>query len=106
MDLRRALEQTETANNSNMLTQMEFCFTGFYVVEMALRFRVYGVFILRGWEWKWNIMDIFLVTLAFGDSLLQIIYSGDEAGTANFSFVRLLRILRLTRALRIFRAVR
>merc|ERR1719440_1796625 len=82
-EIRRAVHtSSDDTLPPQALATLEFCFTGFYFLELLLRFRVYGIFLLRGVDWKWNVLDIMLVTISVFDTVLGFVYKENEQASA------------------------
>jgi len=76
-------------------------FTYFYGVELLLKILVHRLYFLTNQEWRWNLLDIFLVALG----LLELCLNSYQS-SFNPLYLRGLRFLRLTKVFRMFRLMR
>lgn len=94
-----ALEVEATANLLQMFYYMDIVFSCSFTVELILRLTCDRWLFVFSPEWKWNLLDLFLVVSAAVEYLLV-------ASVVDISFFRLVRICRALRTLRIFRMFR
>jgi len=78
------------------LTIVDYCFYAVYLLELVLRFAVYGIFVLKS---HWVKFDTFLVTASTLDIVLNLVSTTEVLNQV--MLVRLLRLARLARALRL-----
>jgi hypothetical protein len=64
---------------------IEYFFTAFYFLELLLRIKVHGVFLLKSDDWRWILWDIVLVMLSFVDMVLYIHGYGGLFSSASLS---------------------
>jgi len=88
------------------MANLELVFLGWYVLELALRFSVYRLNFFFNVDWKWNLFDLFCVLPIH--LLVQAMMPQDKEGEGggNFSFARVMRILKMTKMLRVARVMR
>lgn len=89
---------------SNLQVLIEPIFAAWYVVELALKIAVHRKFFFTNKDLWFNILDLFLVTLALIEIFLNLIEAEQQGFDA--TFLRTLRIFKMARVLRMFRAVR
>jgi len=80
----------------------DLTFSVVFLAELILRMVSEEVRFLCGNNVKWNVLDMILVATAWSDIILDAM--GSSAG-ANYSFMRLLRVLRVMRSFRIVRVM-
>ncbi|CAE8589119.1 unnamed protein product [Polarella glacialis] len=81
-----------------------------FTVELALRCIAQGVGFFIGMGWRWNLFDLFLVTMQMGEEIVAaIVFSINHnafSSPVNLSVMRILRVLRLIRIIRLVRILR
>ena len=95
----QAIEATEQLIDAFFYVDVGFSLV--FTVDLLIRFVCERWLFLLGKEWKWNVLDLMLVTSAAVEFLLVVSIS-----FVDVSFFRLLRISRAFRTLRIFRMFR
>jgi len=90
----------------NSFQTVEFIFVCWYVVELSLRLALHRGYFFVNYDWKYNILDVVLVTVTVADFVLNTAVSEDEQQQTNVTFMRVLRVLRIARALRALRALK
>eukprot|EP00450_Noctiluca_scintillans_P014600 CAMPEP_0194523428 /NCGR_PEP_ID=MMETSP0253-20130528/58313_1 /TAXON_ID=2966 /ORGANISM="Noctiluca scintillans" /LENGTH=622 /DNA_ID=CAMNT_0039367967 /DNA_START=69 /DNA_END=1937 /DNA_ORIENTATION=+ len=83
---------------------VEFFFCMVFVVELSLRFAVFGLGFFRMKDWQWNLFDTSAVIFQFVDVVAHLIENGSP-GLQLIGNGGVLRILRLGRVVRIARMV-
>lgn len=84
------------------MRMVDLLFSIIFLVELLLRIFSEEILFLCGHNVKWNIFDIILVSTAWSDVAI------DNLGTTvggNYSFMRVLRVLRVMRGFRIIRVM-
>lgn len=84
---------------------VECVFTIFFAGELVLRAVAESTGFLFGKNWKWNFFDTVLVATSVVGLLVEAVQSSSNR-PPDFSFARMLRLIRFTRVLRLLRAVR
>jgi len=87
---------------SEALTNIGYCFTGFYIFELIAQMAVYGKVFFLGPEVGWNLFDFTIVFVA----VVEITVTALGGSFINSSFLRIIRFLRISRVLRMFSAMR
>jgi len=104
-EAKSAMNHTNTQQNQNWaLTNLEQVFLIWYIVELALRLSTYRLNFFFNAEWKWNLLDLFCVVPIH--VIVESMMGDEEEGGGNFSFARILRILKMTKILRVARVMR
>jgi len=82
---------------------INFCFLGFFVVELLFRFIAFGCrgFFCNGPEVSWNWFDFTIVCLGLVDAVCY--FFSVEGAQSSRKFVKVIRVCRLLRVLRIIR---
>jgi len=80
------------------IEQADLVFFGIFCLELVLRLLAHEGRFLFGTEWRWNLFDFTVVSLAAAEIFL--------ADVASPTLVRLLRILKISRSFRTFRLLR
>eukprot|EP00450_Noctiluca_scintillans_P033802 CAMPEP_0194546018 /NCGR_PEP_ID=MMETSP0253-20130528/90034_1 /TAXON_ID=2966 /ORGANISM="Noctiluca scintillans" /LENGTH=503 /DNA_ID=CAMNT_0039393067 /DNA_START=38 /DNA_END=1546 /DNA_ORIENTATION=+ len=97
----RSGHEVEAANQMiRILFYIDIGFTSVFAIELVARLTSERWLFYLGKEWKWNILDLFLVVSAVVEYLIVSI------SVIDISFFRLVRICRALRTLRIFRMFR
>lgn len=81
---------------------IEWCFTGFYTVELILKLVVHRFYFFVNHDMVWNIFDCILMLVSVLDGLSNVF--GGSLG--NPSFFRAIRTIRVVRVLRMVRVLR
>jgi len=104
---RISMNKTNTQQDQDWaMTNLEWVFLGWYILELSLRFAVYRLNYFFNADWKWNIFDLFCV-LPIG-AIVEAFFPQDKEGDGggNLSFARVLRVLKMTKMLRVARVMR
>lgn len=78
------------------LSVVDYLFTAIFSLELLCRITAHEWLFLIGRDWMWNVLDLFLVGLAFCGF-------GLEAFNMDLKMVRLLRLMRMLRTFRLIR---
>jgi len=100
-----ALDFEEDEDAAQAWMWLECVFTVFFAAELLLRAVAERIEFLIGKNWKWNFFDTILVSTSVVGLLAEALQSSGER-PPDFSFARMLRLIRFTRVLRLLRAVR
>lgn len=83
-----------------IIVELIFCIL--FTIEIGLKLLTYGLNFLRMPGWRWNLLDVTIVSLQLLDQILEVV----DYSLSHFSAFRLLRMLRVVRVLRIIRLIR
>uniref|UniRef100_A0A7S1FIR6 EF-hand domain-containing protein n=1 Tax=Noctiluca scintillans TaxID=2966 RepID=A0A7S1FIR6_NOCSC len=105
IEIRRAIDNYLGGARSEDTTHIlwiEICdiiFASFFVFEFVVRVISLEFEFFIGEEWRWNILDAWLVLALLGETALSVV-------AVDLTFLRIVRLLRLFRTIRIVRVVR
>jgi hypothetical protein len=83
-------------SSNDFIVYGEYCFIGWYAIELAMKIAAQGKYFFAGAEYTWNIFDFILV--AFSAVQLSVM-----TGAVNVGFVRSLRLFKISKIFRLFR---
>jgi len=85
---------------------LDIVFSIFFAAEVALRLIAHGKKFFTMPSWRWNILDLVVVSLQLLEELMVAVNIGESQLPVALSLMRMLRILRLVRILRAVRLLR
>eukprot|EP00811_Abedinium_folium_P002504 NODE_1229_length_2553_cov_9.166117.p1 GENE.NODE_1229_length_2553_cov_9.166117~~NODE_1229_length_2553_cov_9.166117.p1 ORF type:complete len:716 (+),score=170.89 NODE_1229_length_2553_cov_9.166117:219-2150(+) len=104
VSVNKELARMNSLSSSQTSSTPDFLFTGFFVIELALRLEARRLtFFTRSQEWAWNLFDAVLIMSSLYEIMMSRI-SGRDFGM-NLSVFRIFRIFRLVRLMKVIRRV-
>jgi len=85
---------------------IDVVFSLFFAVEVALRLLAHGLRFFMMPSWRWNVLDLVVVSMQLLEELMVSLQLGKSQLPVALSLMRMLRILRLVRVLRVVRLLR
>lgn len=92
-----------TLQPTSFMSMAEIVFLSWYTIEMLLKMTVHRLYFFWNIDMKWNLFDLCLVLLGFGDFMMA---KFTDSSTLDMTFMRSLRLLKLSKVLRMFRVLR
>eukprot|EP00747_Dinoflagellata_sp_TGD_P103453 gnl/TRDRNA2_/TRDRNA2_168967_c0_seq1.p1 gnl/TRDRNA2_/TRDRNA2_168967_c0~~gnl/TRDRNA2_/TRDRNA2_168967_c0_seq1.p1 ORF type:complete len:443 (-),score=83.23 gnl/TRDRNA2_/TRDRNA2_168967_c0_seq1:80-1408(-) len=89
---------------TSFMRSAELFFAIFFCTELILKLIVHGRYFFYNDQMKWNMFDLFLVSLAVYDQIMVLI--SIESGAANMTFMRTLRMMKMAKMLRVARVLK
>jgi len=86
---------------------IQYCFAGFFVVELLMRIVADGKNFFCGEDWKWSWLDLFVVATSVWEILADVLYNAFQIeGTSGLKALRIMRITRIMKVMRLMRVFR
>lgn len=86
---------------------IQYCFATFFVIELFLRVVADGRNFFCGEDWKWSLLDLFVVLTSVWEILADVLYNAFQIeGTSGFKALRIMRITRIMKVMRLMRVFR
>lgn len=95
------------------LQAIQFVYSGWFLLELVLRFAVDGRKLFYGEDWMWAWLDVFVVVTSLWEVIVDVMYivmesgtGGEVPGVSGLKALRIIRITRIVKAIRLMRVFR
>jgi len=99
LNLSRMTGSASVLHEPEWIGIVENCFTVIFTLEVALRMMGLELKFWFGPERRWNLLDLFLISVSITEKILSTMDLG-------YSFIKVLRIFRMLRSIRVIRLLR